>query len=294
MKKAIAHLSRKTTLDITNINTLNNLFKFKEWDSLLAYENYFARYCILFELLNEEQRKLILELTKNYLYFPNEEYQKHFYSLLKKVVKDYKLKCEKIFITTLLVPVDESNEFREIKSPDNLLYLTTGAFFKRNIDFNGIEFVIKERIDLLPDKIEDNWMVLLIDDFIGTGETAISAISYLRRIKEVEKTNIKVLSLVSLKEGVQEISKKGIEVITGITLNKAISEYYISPEKEEKIKIMITIENLIKGLKPNFKFGYLGSEALVTLIKTPDNTFPIFWKDFDNGAETIEAPFQRD
>jgi len=40
---------------------------------------------------------------------------------------------------------------------------------------------------------------------------------------------------------------------------------------------MQSIERRIKGLEEKFKFGYEGSEALVSMIRCPNNTFPIYW-----------------
>ena len=55
---------------------------------------------------------------------------------------------------------------------------------------------------------------------------------------------------------------------------------------------MKEIEKLIPGDK-FFSFGYNKSEALVTLNRTPDNTFPIFWRNHKKGGKVFQAPFPR-
>ena len=51
---------------------------------------------------------------------------------------------------------------------------------------------------------------------------------------------------------------------------------------------MESIEEKIKA-HDNEKLGYMGSEALITLARTPNNTFPVFWKQKNNK----KAPFPR-
>ena len=59
--------------------------------------------------------------------------------------------------------------------------------------------------------------------------------------------------------------------------------------KKNNIKLMTQIENKLK-IDKNFSFGYNRSEALISLIKTPNNTFPVFW--FTNKKHNV-APFLR-
>jgi hypothetical protein len=56
---------------------------------------------------------------------------------------------------------------------------------------------------------------------------------------------------------------------------------------------MLEIENLIPGGK-NFSLGYNNCEALITLARTPDNTFPVFWMKHRIGKKYFDAPFSRE
>ncbi len=51
------------------------------------------------------------------------------------------------------------------------------------------------------------------------------------------------------------------------------------------------MESIEKKIKPhkNEKLGFKSSEALITLIRTPNNTFPVFWKQKKDRI----APFPR-
>jgi hypothetical protein len=74
--------------------------------------------------------------------------------------------------------------------------------------------------------------------------------------------------------------------------SKGISDTYSGESLDEKIKIMLEIEKMIPG-STLFSLGYNQSEALITLTRTPDNTFPIFWKDHRKKGKKFKAPFPR-
>ena len=75
-------------------------------------------------------------------------------------------------------------------------------------------------------------------------------------------------------------------------MNKGISDFYTSEDLADKQCIMKQIEDRIHKVE-KYRFGYEGSEALITLIKTPNNTFPVFWKDYKTKDGDIKAPFSR-
>jgi len=43
----------------------------------------------------------------------------------------------------------------------------------------------------------------------------------------------------------------------------------------------------------DFKHGYKMSESLVTMSRTPDNTFPVFWWDKCTTGSKWPSPFPR-
>ena len=142
-----------------------------------------------------------------------------------------------------------------------------------------------------PNKIFDimkdgNFIVCLIDDFIGTGETAFSATQFFMD-KNILNNNIAIVSLVAMKVGYNYLKTEGLEVFYSILKEKGISDSYRNVEKETLI--MQRIEQKI-GVKPSFKFGYGQSEALVRMIHTPNNTFPIYWL---YNKKNEYAPFPR-
>jgi hypothetical protein len=45
------------------------------------------------------------------------------------------------------------------------------------------------------------------------------------------------------------------------------------------------------NVEKKYLFGYKRSEALISLIRTPNNTFPVFWKTYQHNNI---VPFSRD
>ena len=136
-------------------------------------------------------------------------------------------------------------------------------------------------------------LLLLVDDFIGSGETADRCIEYLVNEANYDVNKISLLSLVAQQEGVKRINNKGVEVYCSEIRNKGITDNYISPTKDEFILLMQNIEDIIK-VDSKYRFGYNQSEALVKMIRTPNNTFPVYWrKSKTEDGRNFTPPFPR-
>lgn len=77
-----------------------------------------------------------------------------------------------------------------------------------------------------------------------------------------------------MKTGYDYLQANKFNVFYSILKEKGISDS--SRDVAKEILIMEEIEKNI-GVKEKFKFGYGRSEALVKMIHTPNNTFPIYW-----------------
>lgn len=75
--------------------------------------------------------------------------------------------------------------------------------------------------------------------------------------------------------------------------NKAISDNYEHEEAEKKVEQMKKISKQIRVKDHNLYLGYKESEALVTMIKTPNNTLPFYWYEGKKDGNIMLAPFSR-
>ena len=141
----------------------------------------------------------------------------------------------------------------------------------------------------------DKHLLVLVDDFIGTGDTANSVLEVFLESKsfnnKFNSKNLVVLSLISLETGINSIKDKfGVSVYQAITRKRAISDFYpTQQEVADKISLVKLMENSLKCGKEE-SLGYKQSEALVCILnKSPNNTLPVFWHETRN----LPAPFPR-
>ena len=58
----------------------------------------------------------------------------------------------------------------------------------------------------------------------------------------------------------------------------------------KEVKILSEIEKSLH-VDDEFSFGFNKSANLISLIRTPNNTLPVFW--FKNSSRSASAPFER-
>ncbi len=261
----------------------------KKWTLQEAGEySVFDRFCSrLAELENDIQRDLVIELTNDFLWVQSSMYEGYLLSALKKLFesKEWERPKEKnIYICPLLPKKD----FGKLKSSTFMLYLCQSILMRTYPEFQESQIRICETPELLKDHIGKIGSLILIDDFIGSGETALECLDYLKFINNTD-TKIYIVSLVAQEEGIDNISKERVSVFTAIIRKKAITDTYSGSEAKEKIETMINISKHLHA-KDTMLLGYADTESLVAMIKTPNNTFPVYWFEYKNNSY---APFVR-
>lgn len=280
---------RKGNLSSNYLGKIINLFNAQHWDiSEEGDASLFSRYCERIEYLKENDKKdLMLELTERYLWVQDNTYIGHLIGALEKFVLHERniINGRGICVLPLIAPDD----YGKSKSSVSVAYDFNNVILRYNNNLSSYKFEVLENINGIVQKIDnDDNILILVDDFIGTGETAQKCINNISRItKSIEK--IFVIALVAQKSGIQLIESLGIRVYADVICNKGISDYYQGKELEDKISLMKDIESKL-SIKKEYRFGYGASEALVTMKRTPNNTFPLFWKE--NSCQS-KAPFPR-
>lgn len=280
-------------LPISLVLRLDELFVSKGWAKDERGLDRYNRFCRILEILDPSQRELLLELTSDFLYSDHGHCMNSIYEAicqLKGVLDDSILK---IYVLPML-PIAR---FTHIKSQHMLHYSMESEklIYKQKL---GKELIFVRRLDevgLFSDsKINDGPAVLLlVDDFIGTGDSALEAIQSLSENLGYRKDKMLVLCAVAQKRGVEKINDHGVRVICPNIRLRGISDKYDSPTREELLDVMARIEDML-NLQDAYRRGYGKSEALVAMIKTPNNTFPIFWREFtDKDGQSIKPPFPR-
>lgn len=281
----------KSTLDGSTILRVVDLFKSKSWeiDHSANEMSRFNRFCYMLDKLNQDERELILELSSRFITIGLNQYLNQLQIALEMIYNDSTLGVNEesiLYIRPLISPKDKG----KTKSSTCMLYLLQGNYFNysENVYPENFRYIEKD----LPQDINStkkNQFLVLVDDYIGTGETAEECLRELFR-KATVKQKIIVLSLVAQENGIDRIKQLGVRVFSPTIVGRGITDYYPADEAGQKKEIMEQIEEKIK-IQPLYKLGYLESEALVSMHKTPDNTFPIFW--YENEVLRNIAPFPR-
>lgn len=273
---------------------LISVFKEQNWDieeSIGGEYSVFDMFCKrLEELESDADRELILELTREYLMVDLEEYGKYMIDVFGKFIDRNKDKIGKTEVIHMF-PVQDKDYPAKTKSGNVMCYLFQGNLMRRFEEFRNKRIRIIETFDGLEKYKEDIECLLLVDDFVGTGDTILGCINLIEE-KGIKKEKIKALTLVMQEQGRNAVEKYGVEIYSAVLKNRAITDNYSMEEAEKKIAQMKNISKRIKAKKELY-LGYKESEGLVSMIKTPNNTFPFYWHEGKRDGKLCVAPFAR-
>ena len=273
--------------------SIMNVFKANGWD---IPENdpfkskRFNRFCDRLSTLKREEQLLVIELTKRFLVVSSSEYLQ----LMKKMLDDIYDAGENAFssITELyILPLIAPKDKHKTKSSKAVWYFFQEEIIRDCLLFDGKNLHYCDIEEEPKNKaLRDHESIILLDDYIGSGDTAIEAIqSVIKKYDEAPK-HIFVLSIVAQEAGIRRIeSCTRAKVFAYYQLKRGISDYYTGEVLDSNISTMRRLERNLKVGK-DYRLGYKKSEALVSMVKTPNNTFPVFWKTND---EFGTAPFPR-
>lgn len=240
-----------------------------------------------FDYNSEDEKLLIKNLINNFKYLSQEEAEQIVKKKLIHCIKKWNIKPT----NTLFIG------FREHKYPDGSSILLN--FFKAIM--TGIDSGWKE-YNFLPDfdygmgRIKDDgftrWglkleKIVLVDDFVGTGGSAVKKIKKIEDTVKRNKKNIdlKLFSLATMLAGKMKVRRNSdIDFVSGLTLKKGTTICYSLIERsvrQDDLKDMESI--LFEGSKDfllkSHSLGYGKSESLYSWnrFNIPNNNYPIFW-----------------
>lgn len=285
--------SSKTSLTPIILNTLGSIFEENGWEIDDGSHNFslFKRFSAMLGRLEIDQQKFILELTRNYRIVKLDEYLE----LLKKVL---------IIVSSNLPGFDNLKRFYivpimgndnrlkgDIKSSHLVAYLFNSIELHYLPQYQNKNFILQtvltsETIHKI--NIADNTKLLLVDDYIGSGGSVVDSLNYYKQ-RGVREEKMFVVSLIAQEEGKKLVEERLYRIYVGEVLSKTFTGKMQGDELNKNLSLMRKISELIP-VKEHQLLGYGGSEALVTLIRTPNNTFPIYW--FEKKKGDI-APFPR-
>lgn len=280
----------KNNLNESYFNELTKIFKEKNWDiNDIEVENIFNNFCQrLIDLKSDEKRELILDLTKRYEWIKFDVYESYLLDAFKQLFssKEWKLfwKQRKPGKNICITSLNDNPNIT--KSGSIVLYLIQSFVLRVERYFANEQIRLFDNFEVLNKHKNQFDVIIYVDDYIGSG---LSVLSGLNKIKDINCEKY-IVCLAAQQEGIDLIkTQTNINVYAKLIRNKGISDNYDENVKKHKLDLMKQISQELNAGTNNL-LGYHDSEALISLIRTPNNTFPVFWLENKNYGN---APFSR-
>jgi len=229
--------------------------------------------CNTYKMLNKEQRCLFLDLLKRFLFIPLSKYPDEIANATQKMFNGV---AHKNLLIYNGLPVKEMGN---IKSNYLISYQFKASNLRSHFNWKSRNITVINNIkELLQINDFEDTALVLVDDFVGTGETIEKAfydISMRLNVYDKVIRKFVVLCIVAMHQAIERLSRAGIEVFCSYELFRGISDYYNGEDLENAKRIMTEIERKLK-VSNQFKFGYKQSEGLVCMERCPNNTFALF------------------
>lgn len=274
------------------LHKLGQIFEEKKWNEKEDYEKVFNSFLNLHNIILKEKDEfeLFFELLKNFQWISLCEY----YGLCKKVLTELleSLSLRKGIPHKLYIfPIIKERHHKNTKSGHVITYIIKSIIPRINSkitieDINN--FCDLENLSLKKESF------ILVDDFIGSGETLENCLSKIKSINKDLHDNSYILTLAITKHSLDKF--KNYNIFYDIEVLKGITDFYTGNTLNQKKTLMQDIEQRAFNTTwlKEYSFGHNQQECLINLLRCPDNTFPIFWGTYKKSIlETVKPPFPR-
>lgn len=257
------------------INSLSTLFNNPQWifhDRYDTWKKKLEKAIKLGEQLSDDTREMMIFLFQKYIIL----HQNNYTNLLLDSLDLIDTKSYQNYTKYYILPIKQDKDLGS-KSGTNISYLfkTDDIHYHRLFNNNSISEISIENI---PKNINSSSVkkLFLVDDFIGSGESSIELLNIINSKFSINPQKISFIFLAGMEEGINKLKRLGYEVYCNISQNKGISDIQDNILKTRYVSLMENIENTF-NFPQDVRFGYKRSEALISLERTPNNTFPVFW-----------------
>ncbi len=274
-------------------NRLNKIFIKNKWFRTFdeaGFDDILTNFVEMIDELSDEEADLVLTLTEDYLYVDANTIQRYFRDIYSDISIELIASYGEIYLLPLRAP-DKNQNTKSQSSVHYPAYHRLKQMCRQNGITENINIKSKDSMATLGNDLTDrgDCLIIFVDDFIGTGRSALKALSVYESNYKKSTDEIAVMCAVCQAEGNEKVKNEGFDVWTYNIRKKGVSDSKRVIDIGKAIEIMKGISaRIIKNREYHLGFG--SSEALVTMpFRTPNNTFPIYWVD---NASRI-APFYR-
>lgn len=185
---------------------LMNLFNKKGWliDTNCDIST-FKRYVDMLSQLSKEQQDFVIEISERFLHIGIDKYSDKLLEPLKRLRSDFP---DDLMV---IAPCLSEEEQGEIKSGSVVLYQLSGNSIKTKVNLGKHSICRSKLDDFMSNLNNDKLKVVLVDDFVGTGESAWNAVQYVKKIRpSLECKDIVIVCIVAMQTGIEYLTEKGI------------------------------------------------------------------------------------
>ena len=270
---------------------VNNGWNLSEGDGAFRYyKTLFSKFFIILKSLSLEEQNLIFPLISIYHYCPAVRYDSLVWRMVEEINAIWGEMSEALFIITLTKPEDAGHS----KGASFIVSHMRDQAIQEEYNLTRKPLYLYENQNLLKTKNENrnNSLIVFVDDFIGSGETAIDTIKYFINNIKKDTDRVMIYSFVAMQAALEAITAIGVEVKAFVELPKGITESGLFKDVNGAKKLMMRLEEKL-DIPAFYQLGYEQSEATVTMMRTPDNTFPVFWYPENKDGGKSLAPLPR-
>ena len=268
--------------------------------------------------LNQDEIELILDLTDKFQFIGLADLNSKLISAFGNIPKHLLEKAPRILFAPLRSPyhheekkVEQRRKKERIvsdkpllaapgKSSDFIFKIMQLDYPSKFIPYNQKTMICHRPQDIISHYIEDA-LIILWDDFVGSGDTAFTAIADIQKFlvdsgKKTSEENYVVVCICAMREGLDLLSYLHLSCYACDIFGKAISDdtNYTQDQRNERITFMKSAESkVVKKAVKNYSLGYHQSEALLSIIdRCPNNTFHFYWFASQHNLEPVFYRFK--
>lgn len=254
------------TLLSTDFSKINSLFKTKDWKR--DDDDLFDNICHAVDLLEDDEKDLFFFLTSKFLRIHYIDYP------LKMSKAIAQLNIPQNTAQIIIVPLLIEKDFDSVKSSSEFLYPFKQLL--KQIFHLTLPIYTFSNYKNISKPIDEQTLFIIPEDFIGSGTSAREFIKELRG--KYGNVHTVFVSIASLETGEKLLKSLDCEVYSCHHLKKGIQddETIDNNKKNEYYKILHNLSERL-GIFPQYEKGLYDSEALISLLKIPNNTFGLYW-----------------
>lgn len=279
------------------INRAKNIFDAKDFAKLtklnLDFEWLTYEPEALYELWclsdNNDQKELIEHLIKNFSFINGRKLNEASKTITNQIESIWNLKPNNTFLIATCGDLKPDGS-------QSIIHILKDKF-----SINWKESNFYNYLPAGANEIPSNSNIILVDDFIGTGDTISKKLKYLQSVIEkraLQNITIHIISIAAMIFSRNVLNNLGVEYYSVYWLQKGINELVEDDKRKEATQSMEQLEAKLEKKYngrslPNF--GYKRSEALFAIENNniPNNVFPIFWWPFYEGKIKRKTLFRR-